>query len=184
MNVATLLTGEREAHIIKNMYPLYLHDLSEHYGGAAGHMPNRHGIFEDSDEYRTLQDQYDVQNVWWEKKDCLYPFLITVDDLPAGFVLIATPPHCSKGTDYFVHEFFVLRPFRGFGVAEQAAALSFDRFRGKWELFTNPAPKNVVAQRFWRRTVSNYTHGKYEEIQEHTFDGEKLVFRFTNSGSL
>jgi len=89
------LAEQSEAYIIKNMYPLYLHDLSGHYGLTPGHIPNVHGIFEDSNDYRTLSDQYDVQNIWWEKLNCLYPFLIRVDDIPAGFALIATPPHCS-----------------------------------------------------------------------------------------
>lgn len=50
MNVQIKLADTNEAHIIKNLYPLYLHDLSDHYGLTDGPALNRHGIFEDSQE--------------------------------------------------------------------------------------------------------------------------------------
>lgn len=180
MNIEVKLTGLNEAYIIKNMYPLYLHDLSGHYGLVEGHTPNRHGIFEDDDECRTLADQYEVQNIWWEKPGILYPFLIMVNSLPAGFALIATPPHCAQGVNYFVNDFFLLQPFRGNGIAEQAAVEVFERFRGEWELFTNPAARNITGQKFWRKTVSRYTQGQYTERTGETFDGNMLSFRFNN----
>ncbi|MCE3200727.1 GNAT family N-acetyltransferase [Paenibacillus sonchi] len=181
MNIETALTTLEEAYIIKNMYPLYLHDLSGHYGLTDGPVLNGHGIFEDSPEVRTLAEQYDVQNIWWEKPGCLYPFLIRADGLPAGFALVATPPHCAKGVDYFMNDFFVLQPYRGQGYAQQAAFQVFGRFAGVWELFTNPADKNVIGQKFWRKTVSDYTNGIYEEKAGDTFDGYKLSFRFNNA---
>ncbi|MBD2848623.1 GNAT family N-acetyltransferase [Paenibacillus sp. IB182496] len=177
MKIKVQLTNKHDAYIIKNLYPLFLYDLSEHYVS----FPNIHGIYEDSDEYTTLQEQYEVQHIWWEKPECLYPFLIRVDDQPAGFILIATPPHCSTEVDYFVNEFFLLRPYRGQGIAEQAAIHVFEQFRGRWELFTNPSEKNTVGQKFWRKTISNYKKGEYLEKYGDTFDGYKLIFRFDNS---
>lgn len=32
MNIEIVLTNKENAYIINNIYPLYLHDLSEHYG--------------------------------------------------------------------------------------------------------------------------------------------------------
>lgn len=178
MIIDVKLTDENEAYIIKNLYPLYLYDLSEHYG----RIPNVHGIYEDSEDYRTLNDQYEVQNIWWEKPNILFPYLILVDGIPAGFVLIATPPHCNKGIDYFVNEFFLIQSLRGQGIAERAANIVFDQFKGNWELFTNPSENNIVGQRFWRKTISNYTNEVYIEEKGETFDGYKLIFRFNNSG--
>ncbi|WP_379141815.1 GNAT family N-acetyltransferase [Paenibacillus sp. sgz500992] len=180
MNVQIKLVDTNEAYIIKNLYPLYLHDLSGHYGLTGGSALNRHGIFEDSQEIRTLADQYEVQNVWWEKPGCLYPFLIKVGAVPAGFAFIATPPYCAKGVNYFVNEFFILQPFRGQGYARQAAVQVFESFKGNWELYTNPSEKNITGQKFWRKTVSGYANGKYEEKLETTVDGPKMVFRFNN----
>lgn len=176
MKIKVQLTSKRESYIIKNIYPLYLYDLSEHYV----RFPNIHGIYEDSNEYKTLNDQYEVQNIWWEKPDCLFPYLIQIEDKPAGFILIATPPHCSEGIDYFVNDFFLLRPYRGQGIAEQAAIKVFGQLNGRWEIFTNPSEKNIVGQRFWRKTISNYNQGNYVEMYGDTFDGYKLIFRFDN----
>lgn len=180
MKMDVKLTDKDEAYIIKNMYPLYLHDLSGHYGLQAGHIPNHHGIFEESNDYKTLQDQYDVQNIWWEKPACLYPFMIIVDGVPAGFELVAAAAYCAPGIDFFVHDFFLMQPFRGMGIAENAASEVFGRYRGEWELFTNPSEKNKVGQHFWRKTVSNYTQGKFKELYGQTRDGDKLIFRFSN----
>lgn len=105
MNLTVKLAEPHEAHIIKNLYPLYLHDLSGHYGLNDGLVLNEHGIYEDDHDIQTLAQQYDVQNIWWEKPGCLYPFLFRADLVPAGFALIATPPHCAPGVDYFVNEF-------------------------------------------------------------------------------
>lgn len=131
--------------------------------------------------YKTLSEQNKVFDIWWGKPNCLYPFLILVDEIPAGFILIATPPYTPKETDYYVHEFFILRPFRGKEIGSYAAAKVFDKFKGKWYLFTNPSPKNIRGQKFWRKTVSNYTKGIYEDFYGQTFDGNKLIFKFDNS---
>ncbi|MBY0011169.1 GNAT family N-acetyltransferase [Paenibacillus typhae] len=181
MNLTVELAAPHEAYIIKNLYPLYLHDLSGHYGLNTGLVLNEHGIYEEEPEIRTLAQQYEIQNIWWEKPGCLYPFLFKAGSLPAGFTLIATPPHCAQGVDYFVNEFFVLQPFRGTGIARQAAVSVFERFKGVWELHTNPAAKNIIGQKFWRKTVAGYTNHNYHEAVEETFDGNKLVFRFSNN---
>jgi len=99
MNIEVQLTEKNDAYIIKNLYPLFLYDLSGHYG----RLPNVHGIYEENDDFRTLSDQYEVQNIWWEKPGILFPYLILVDRIPAGFILIATPPHCvwqNKSTHF------------------------------------------------------------------------------------
>lgn len=75
MNIQVRLTSKEDPYIIKNLYPLFLYDLSEHYVTY----PNIHGIYEPSDEFKTLADQYEVQKIWWEKPGCLYPFLVVVD---------------------------------------------------------------------------------------------------------
>ena len=180
MKITVQLSDKNDAYIIKNLYPLYLYDLAGHYD----RLPNIHGIYEDSDDFQTLKDQYEVQNIWWEKPDVLFPFIILVDGKPAGFILIATPPHCNKGIDYFINEFFLLQSLRGRGIAEHSANKVFDQFKGNWELFTNPLEKNIAGQKFWRKTISNYTNGVYIEEHGEAFDGYKLIFRFEYTGEL
>ncbi len=175
MEVKVVLANDENSNIIKNLYPLYLHDLSEHYGN----IPNEYGIYED-EPMKTLIEQYDVQNIWFEKPDILFPYIIMVDENPAGFALIATAPYAPKTTDYYVNEFFLLRPYRGKDIGEIAAKLVFNKFLGRWELYTNSMSTNLKGQKFWTKTVSNYTNNNYNECVGQTVDGEKLIFRFNN----
>ena len=59
MKIDVKLTVKNNAYIIKNLYPLFLYDISEYYSN----IPNVHGIHEKSDNYRTLNDQYEVRNI-------------------------------------------------------------------------------------------------------------------------
>lgn len=177
MDINVQLSTMENKFIINNIYPLYLHDLSEIWGNK----PNRFGIFEDND-MMTLTEQYTLFDIWWEKPSVLFPFLITVDDLPAGLAFVSTPPYipCPPDINYYLNEFFLLRPFRGIGVGSEAAKQVFDRFRGNWELQTGSMKRNRRAQMFWRKTLAAYTNGRYSEEYGEYPDGEKLVFRFTN----
>ncbi|MBU3127883.1 GNAT family N-acetyltransferase [Clostridium tagluense] len=175
MKITTVLANNETSNIIKNIYPLYLHDLSEH----CGDLPNEYGIYEE-EPMKTLADQYEVQNIWFEKANVLFPYIIRVDDKPAGFILIATKPYAPKTSDYYVNEFFLLRPYRGKNIGEIAAKQVFDKFQGRWELYTNHLPKNLKGQKFWRKTVSSYTNNNYDESTGQTVHEEKLIFRFNN----
>lgn len=177
MKITISLTDPSTKFMINNLYPLYLHDLSEIWGWK----PNQYGVFEEDDTL-TLHAQNDVFDIWWSNPSALFPYLIRVDDIPAGFALVAAPPYTPHGSDYFLHEFFVMRPYRGKGVAEAAAYQVFGHHHGTWELQTNPEETNTRAQAFWRRTLHNYTHGSCrEEIAETDNDGIKLIFRFMNN---
>jgi len=173
MEIQCVLADNNTANIIRNLYPLYLHDLSEFNGT----LPNEYGIYED-EEIKTLEQQYNVQDVWFENPENLFPYIIFADNKPAGFALVSRGRYAPVDCDNYLYEFFVLRPYRGKKIAESAARQVFDKFQGKWRLHTHPTPSNVRAQSFWKKTVNSYTSGKYETEVGPTFDGEKLIFRF------
>lgn len=175
MEVKVVLANEENANIIRNIYPLYLHDLSEVYGNV----PNEYGIYEDS-PIKTLAEQYDVQNGWFKNVNKLFPFIIMVDGKPAGFDLVATGEYVPKEMDYYVYEFFLLRPYRGKDIGSIAAKQIFDKFKGKWGLYVAPNGTNPRAESFWRKTISSYTNDKFQERQGETFDGCRLIFTFDN----
>ncbi len=177
MDVNVQLSTVDDKYIINNIYPLYLHDLSEIWGNK----PNRYGIYEDNDTM-TLSEQHKVFDIWWEKPSVLFPFLITVDGLPAGLAFVATPPYipCPPNINYYLNEFFLLRPFRGIGVGEEAARQVFEHFTGNWELQTGSMERNRKAQMFWRKILASYTDGKYSESHVEYEDRNMLVFRFAN----
>jgi predicted acetyltransferase len=173
MDVTIVASTLETAYIIKNLYPLYLHDLSE----FSGELPNEHGVIEPT-PVRTLVEQADVQNVWWTRPGVLFPLLIRVDVRPAGFCMVAAAPHVPEDIEYDMKEFFLLRPYRGRGIGRSAAVQALDRFRGRWEVQVLPA--NVPAQRFWMRTIGDYTSGRFRQSLEQCAGSAMEVFRFEN----
>ena len=91
MKIEVSLANNENGFIIKNMYPLYLHNIA----GIHGTFPNQYGIFEEG-EVRTLQEQYDMQQVWFEHPDELFSYLIMADSLPVGFCLVGSGRYVPK----------------------------------------------------------------------------------------
>ncbi|ARV57776.1 hypothetical protein BZZ01_03240 [Nostocales cyanobacterium HT-58-2] len=137
--------------VIKNLYPLYLHDLSE--------------FVSDIDVSDLGLFNAEVSNLFWQK-DALFPFLVKANGKLAGFTLIASPPYTSKETDYMINEFFIIRKYRRKGIGRLAAFEVFNKFRGKWEV--SELPKNLPAQLFWHKVIGEYTSGRYETLNNGT----------------
>ena len=179
MNIEVRLSGAAEAHIIKNLWPAYQHDVSEF---DASQVPNHHGLFGVDDGITTLARHVDLLDTWWREPDALFPYLILVDGYPAGFNLVSARSRHPDGidADFIVHEFFVLHACRGKGVAERAAIEGFDRHRGKWVIVTYPAHARAIA--FWRRVVSGYSASRHSEQEVELSWGKRIAFGFDNAG--
>ena len=177
MRVEVVESVPASAHVIRNLYPLYLHDLSE----FSGDVPNEHGVYEPERSVRTLAQQGDLayQRVWWEKPGVLFPFLVLVEGAPGGFALVGTPPYASPDAEFRMQEFFVVRAYRGRGIAGRAATDLFERLRGRWELAV--LPRNLGSQAFWRRVIGQYTRGRFtEEMSPTAATGAMHTWRFDN----
>lgn len=167
-------SGEADARAVRNLWPLYQHDLSA-FDGAR---PNRHGVFGDDDRITTLAQHVTSLDPWWGDPASLFPYLVVAEGRPAGFSLIAARTRLPLGipADFVVHEFFVLHAYRGCGVAERAALEGFERHRGAWEVATHPNHPRAIA--FWRRVVGGYTSGRFSEAEiDHPW-GRRVTFRF------
>ena len=179
MNTQLTLTSHVDAYIIKNLWPLYQHDVSE-FSADLG--PNRHGLVGVDDSVTTIAGHGDQQDPWWREPASLFPYLVRVDGWPAGFNLVAARSCLPEGrdVDFVVHEFFVLHAYRGKGVAERAAIRGFELHRGRWEIVTWPSHARAIA--FWRRVVRSYaSNGHSEEEVDHPW-GRRIAFRFDNAG--
>jgi len=179
MKIELKLSDVQDAYMIKNLWPLYQHDVSAFEHGIA---PNRHGLLGVDDSVTTLAGHADQQDTWWREPKALFPYLILVDECPVGFNLIAAPPRLPEGVDvdFIVHEFFVLHACRGKGVAEAAALQAFDMHRGRWEIVTWPTNTRAIA--FWRRLISRHIPSGYSEKEiDHPW-GRRVAFRFDNAG--
>jgi predicted acetyltransferase len=64
--------------------------------------------------------------------------------------------------NYAISEFFVLHKYRRNGIGKYCVKYILDKFKGKWQLKYHP--KNEISQKFWTKTIGEYTNGKYELI--------------------
>ena len=151
-----------EAHIIGNMAPLYVHDnfALEPYHPL---LPNRLGVlaFDDTtDLMGMLPERYAS---WWRRPGVLSPLLIWVDDRPAGFCLVESPPHDLDGADHKLEAFFLLNPYRRIDVGQQVMGQLFDRFAGQWEI--GVGEEEDLLRESCRMALSN--HGVHLEGKEY-----------------
>ena len=177
LDVNLKLSNDFDAHIIKNLWVPYQHDISKFDLSK----PNCHGLFGVDDTVSNLSDHSEKNNLWWNKKDILFPYLILVDKCPAGFNLIASKPFLPKEilADFVVYEFFLLHKYRGSKVSQKAAVQGFEKHKGTWEIVTHT--NNDIAISFWRKVISNYTENNYSEKEIDHIWGRKISFNFNNS---
>lgn len=104
----------------------------------------------------------------WFADPQAHPFVIAQAAERIGFALVMRGPSTATPTgaaaaaaSYRMAEFFVSRTNRGRGVGQGAARLILDRFAGRWEIIEYL--RNPDAVSFWRRVVSRYTQGRFEE---------------------
>lgn len=168
-----LLTTAAQAGPIRNLWPLYVQDVSAY----DGQRPNRHGVLVEDDTVRSWEAGPGAP--WWERPEHLFPYLVRVDGRAVGFHLIATGPYVpTPGVDFVVHEFFVARAHRGDGTAQRAAQRGIERHRGAWEVVTYPNAARPIA--FWRRVLPLCATGPVTETEEDHPWGRKVVWRFAN----
>lgn len=143
----TLIAHLQEAKIndyptIQNMARFYVYDMSRYCGEEPGWECPDDGLFENFD-----------LKPYFTNSDC-HAFFIMVGDEKAGFAMINKAGSVPE-VDWNMGDFFVLAKFQGKGIAEQAAKLVFERFKGCFEVATMPL--NTKAHRFWLRVISSVT---------------------------
>ncbi len=101
--------------------------------------------------------------------------MVQVDGKYAGFVLVRriSPPEETPPT-HSIAEFFIMRKYRRQGIGRQVAWQVFDLFPGHWVV--EVMRENLIAQRFWRKSIAEYTHGNYRDVVRPGWDGPILVF--------
>ncbi len=140
-----------EHPLLRNLYPLYLHDLSE-YG--AGYQLDEQGRW-----------QPDYLPTWLSGFPEVHPLLLRHEGRTVGFAFVgqAPFPYMTRGRDFRMSEFFILRGERRHGLGRLAARAVFDRFRGLWEVSQLPGNRAAIA--FWRGVISEYTGGDFQDTR-------------------
>jgi predicted acetyltransferase len=172
MTVTVKPSNLEDAYIFRNLQPLYQHDLS-----AFKNIPaNRHGILEpENPDVCDLLQHGSGFDYWYNHSGILYPYLIWLDDIPVGFVLVSRAPWVIDDVDNELREFFVLHAYRGRGLAQIAAQQVFKMFLGRWGL--RILPRNTPAIAFWKRTITDFA-GSFREGQVE--DQPTLYFQASN----
>jgi predicted acetyltransferase len=147
--------GKKE--VLRNLYSLYLHDLSAYTDGLE---VSEDGSFE-----------YDSFSLIWEKEG-ITPYFIIADEKLAGFVLILEAPFTTK-VDKVINDFFILHPFRGKGVATAAVAEILAQNKGSY--YISQLVKNATAVHFWRKIYKQMEIDFVE--QSEVQDGEEIVYQ-------
>jgi predicted acetyltransferase len=140
-----------EHELLRNLYPLYLHDLSE-FG----------------DEYQLDARgcwQPDYLGTWLSPSPEVHPLLLRWEGRTVGFAFVgqAPFPYMTPGRDFRLSEFFILRSQRRKGLGRRAARAVFDRFQGVWEVSQLPANRTAID--FWRSVIRDYTGGTFQDTE-------------------
>jgi predicted acetyltransferase len=166
---------------IEGVYRDYLNDLA----------PAATGIFPALGEVGHREND---QLLRWFADRTAHVLTILYNEEPVGFAMVrrrtpaqtggtrpaAEAPEATKAavpvaTEFSMAEFFIARPWRRRGIGAQAVRMLFDRFDGQWLISEHVS--NSTAVTFWRRVVTAYTHGKYQErivngeVQQHFASG-------------
>jgi predicted acetyltransferase len=160
MNQVSLRDGRHnrdDRRWIESVYQDYLADLA----------PTATGIFPALGEVgHRLPDQL----MHWYSDRSAQVMTVIYGAERAGFAMVeqrlqAVASGGAAGTaptvEYSMKEFFIARQWRRRGIGAQAVRLLLDRFTGRW-LITEHM-RNTTAVDFWRRVVSAYTGGRYQE---------------------
>ncbi|WP_271853813.1 GNAT family N-acetyltransferase [Planococcus maritimus] len=144
-----------QKHVLQNLMELYQYDFSE---------------FESADVNENGLYGYKYLDYYWTIPTHL-PFLIEVDGNLAGFALVREiASEDSSCSSYLkICEFFIMKKYRKEGIGKQAAFHIFDLFQGVWEVAE--LETNLPAQKFWRKTISEYTNNEYVEIKRDHWPG-------------
>lgn len=178
MKIEIKLNTHQSAHIIKNMWPAYQHELAQ-YNGA---IPNKYGLFGVGNEIKSLDQHAELQNPWWEDPSSLFPYIIWVDEKAAGFCLVAGRKRLPDeiNADFVIHEFFLLHPYRGHGIAKLAALEAIKKHPGKWEIVTDP--DNHRALKFWTGVIKELGNAIATPVTCDHVWGRKVKFEFATEG--
>ncbi|HEY0794479.1 MAG TPA: GNAT family N-acetyltransferase [Acidisarcina sp.] len=126
--------------ILANLLQLYAHDFSEFHDIEI----NGDGRF----TYNQLPLYFTEPNS--------HPFLIAIDDKPAGFVFVKKGSELTGNQHAWdMAEFFILRAHRRRGLGTRIASQIFSRFPGPWEV--RVMHSNSSAKQFWASAIENFT---------------------------
>ncbi len=159
MKVELIKATDKDLPVVLNLISYYVYDMSKMTGWDC----NPQGIYggcDDSREYWQSNHPDTRADFRWSDNRKGHPFMITVDDKIAGFVLLQELSEEGNPL-YDVGEFFVLGKFQRLGVGRRIVHKLFKKFQGSWRI--RQIPENIPAVNFWRKVIGEFTNGNFNE---------------------
>ncbi|PGM95800.1 GNAT family N-acetyltransferase [Bacillus cereus] len=156
MVVALQKVQESEKMILRNLYSLYLYDLSKFTTTIT---IGADGFFE-----------YGDLHMFWEN-DGITPYFIKADNSMVGFLLLLERPFLKKENDFGINDIFILNQYKGKGIGKQVIENLLKEKQGKY--FVIELIKNVPAVSFWKK-VYRELNIEFDERKQ-LIDGEKCL---------
>jgi len=147
MDMEIRLATLQEKAILRNMFELYIHDLSEF-------------IDIDLDEHGCYGYKF-LDHYWTEGNR--YPYLVRVNGRLAGFAMVRRT--AEEPVQYLMAEFFIVRKYRMLGIGKEVAEALFARHPGHWQV--SQEIRNTAAQHFWYTVISAHTKGQFTRYEDH-----------------
>ncbi|MGG3447334.1 GNAT family N-acetyltransferase [Bacillus nitratireducens] len=160
MGVVLQKVQESEKMILRNLYSLYLHDLSKF---TTNMTIGADGFFE-----------YEDLDMFW-KNDGITPYFIKVDHSIVGFLLLLERPFLKKENDFGINDIFILNQYKGKGIGKKVIENLLEEKRGQY--FVIELIKNVPAVSFWKK-VYRELKIEFDEQTQLIDDEECLVQTF------
>ena len=149
-----VIAEEKHTELIQNLMQFYIYDFSE---------------FVDLDvNLNGLYDPYSGIDLYFSETNQRFAYLIKENNKYIGFALVriinaADSPHFS------IAEFFIMKKYRRSGRGKTIATKIFAMHQGDWEIYQKL--KNRPAFLFWKKTIEEFTGGRFSERTE---DGKTI----------
>ncbi|WP_391203515.1 GNAT family N-acetyltransferase [Psychrobacillus sp. L4] len=163
MTISLQLVSETEAPILRNLYALYLHDLSRFTTNIDIEID---GFF-----------HFEDFNFFWNVEG-ISPYFIKNENNIIGFLLLLERPFLKKESDLGVNDIFILNKYKGKGFGSKALEKLFKEKRGKY--FVIELEENLPAVSFWKK-IYEQLNIEFDEKNEIVDDENCLIQTFTIS---
>ncbi len=151
--------------VLANLLELYIHDFSEFHAVEL----NADGRF-----------NYPHLEPYWHHPG-RFPFLITVNEKLAGFVLVQQESQISGDRAVWdMAEFFIVRAYRRCGAGKAMAHEIWKRFPGRWEVRVMHV--NQIAFSFWSAAIAGFVGKPIAPVSVEKGNTGWHVFRFDSAG--
>ena len=132
------LVKDSEKELLYNIFQKYLYEMTKYYDD------------EMDDKGNYLYRYFDNYFVEPTRK----ALFIIRDSKIVGFMMLNNHSYVNQKPDHVISEFSIFPMYRKKGIAQEAIALAYSQYPGKWEL--KFSLKNKSAVNFWRKSTEYF----------------------------